>query len=159
MCFIVKVLPWIHSVAAKSEMTHHHLFSDDWVYCQLNSECVSGQCEGGVCLQSLTQSNLEKLGPSPGCKENEQKPCQECVLPACNQYGNACLCPQSKMEEQKQSKREEKLSADKRLFVIAQLTGFVKSSSALLPSPSRLVHGLLSPLLQLVELGESWILL
>ena len=71
MCFIVKVLPWIHSAAAKSEMTHdafRHLFSDDWVYCQLNSECVSGQCEGGICLQSLTHSNLEKLGPVPDAK-------------------------------------------------------------------------------------------
>ena len=123
MCFIVKVLPWIHSAAAKSEMTHdafRHLFSDDWVYCQLNSECVSGQCEGGVCLQSLTQSNLEKLGPSPRCKEDEKQPChdgQECKVPACNRYGNACWCPQSENEVETQPKREEKLKAEKRLFV------------------------------------------
>ena len=114
----MKILPWIHNAAAKEEESQtefHHLSSDDWVHCKTGSECYSGLCEEDICLPMLTQSNLERLGPSFKCL-NEKKPChdgKECMVANCNRYGNACFCPQSKQKRSVKETTQDTLSGQR----------------------------------------------
>ena len=78
--------------------------------CEDSSDCSSGICVQGGCLNSLTQTSND-LGPSPNC-ENPEQPCYNgltCTQPKCNRFNNACWCRRFKRkrsanEEQTQSK-------------------------------------------------------
>ena len=107
----MQILPWIHKAASEDEQTRsefNHLRDNSWVHCEIDTECAYGNCNDGVCIQTLTLSEAHSLGPSSKCPD-DKKPCyvgNECTSAVCNRYGNSCWCPQNKRKRSAEKNNE-----------------------------------------------------